>query len=287
MFNKVTYRRYCVLLLTFWLGMYAWSAGTHYVRVSVDAGYVHEMGGSTPELTNLGEAQALIGNGQTELLKASNGVGTGVEFGYRYAYRHLLVDIGLGCDFRHRVNQPGDITNIEQPDTDEEGYDYMGLHTWSGRKCTWQNVGLNIPLMVGGEWNKVYFLVGAKLNVNVWGRTVEKGKYSLMADYDRYMDPFSGMSNHGFVTDEPYACAPMTQSTSFDIRACAELGYCLYGTEQYTRSRSASARYYLGAYAEYGIAPTSTIYNSLSVGAKLTILLPLRAKEACMCLREQ
>ena len=286
---KVTYRRFCILLGTLFFstfGSYALAAGTHYLRGVASVGYVHEMGGQTPEISSVSEAQELIRSGQIERLEKSNGVGTGIGIGYRYAYKHLLIDVGLGCDYRYRVNQLTDISDIEQPAVDEEGYDYMGLHTWSGRQNTWQNVGLNIPIMIGGEWNSVYFLVGAKLNVNVWGRTQEKGKYSLAADYDRYMDPFSGMSNHGYVTDEPYACAPTACSFSWDVRACAEVGYCLSGPASYSRTRSVSPRYYLGAYAEYGIAPNNKIYNSLEVGAKLTILLPIKAKEACMCLSE-
>ena len=289
MLYKVTYRRLCILLGTLLIslfGSYALAAGTHYLRWSANVGYVHDMGGKSTEITDLSEAQTLVGSGQTELLTKSNGIGSGIGFGYRYAYNHLLIDIGLGCDFRYRANQVADILNVEQPAVDEEGYDYMGLHTWSTRKNIWQNVGLNLPVMVGGEWSSVYFLVGAKLNVNVWGRTQEKGEYSLSADYDRYMDPFSGMSNHGYVTDEPYACAPIAQSMSWDVRACAEVGYCFSGAQSYSNRRSASPRYYLGAYAEYGIALNNKTYNSLEVGAKLTILLPIKAKEACMCLRE-
>ena len=61
-------------------------------------------------------------------------------------------------------------------------------------------VNLNIPLLVGGEWGRFYFLVGPKVSLNLYGSTSSVAQITTYGEYDRYYDDFYDMPNHQFVT---------------------------------------------------------------------------------------
>ena len=201
----------------------------------------------------------------------SNGFAPGLSIGYRYKYRHFIVDLGVGAQYRYRVNKLETLTNIVENELDEVGTPYTGHHIWDKRKDQKQNIGVNIPLRFGGEWNKLYFLVGAKFNVDIWGNSKEKGLYTLLADYERYMDPMTDMPLHGFVLDEPYTNDAVSSRLGWDLRVCGEIGYKL------------SKIYSVGAFVEAGVV-SSTDVKPLLIGARLNILLRGKEKRRCMCL---
>ncbi|MCR5050382.1 MAG: hypothetical protein K6A36_04795 [Paludibacteraceae bacterium] len=264
--------------------MSAVADNSHFVRVSADFPYARDMGGASVDMSalSLQEAQDLMYIGNAEALERSNGVAPGIGVGYRYMRNHFLFDIGLGAQYRHRWNRPYSIADIQAPSVDIEGYDYIGHHTWSNRSQTLQHVGVQLPLMLGAEWSGFYFLVGAKANVDLWGRRAEKGLYSLAGEYDRYIDPFSGMPENGFMAEEAYATNPVKMSLGWDVRVCAEMGYRIHHT-----ARNTDPLWYMGLFAEYSVVSAAETYQPLLVGARLTILLPLPTRHACNCLPDQ
>ena len=131
-------------------------------------------------------------------------------------------------------------------------------------------------------WNNICVMAGVKANIDVWGRSAEHGNYTLVAEYDRYMDPFSNMPNHGFVTNEPYSCGQHAQSVSWNMRVCAEVGYCVYGGDDGRYRRRESLKVYVSAFGEYGVIGKGS-YTPLLIGARVTMLVPLPKQKACTC----
>lgn len=266
---------------------YVYAADNHYFRLSVDLAYARDFSRSggvfDPTVTmGLADAQAIIGSGIMEPLNQSNGFSPALGIGYRLAHNHFRLDVGLGAEYRQRYNMPADLTNVYERGIDEQGFDYMGHHMWTQRTCVMRHIGVNVPVMVGGEWSRFYFLAGVKAAVDLWGTNTEQGKYSLTADYERYMDPFSGMDNHGFVTESPYSCDPVVQPLSWNVRACAEVGYCVAGAEE-VRGKKTQTKWYVGLFGEYGVIGTKEAYTPLLVGVRLTMLMPLPELKTCMC----
>lgn len=266
----------------------------HYLRLSADFSYARDKSGVRGDATgnylpdeNIGlrEAQTIIGSGQPEAGVSGNGFAPGLGVGYRMMHSHFLLDVGLVVEYRQTYAHPGDLTNVYQRGVDEEGLTYMGHHQWTARRCALRHVGINIPVMLGGEWGAVYFLAGVKASVDVWGTSTENGLYSLEGIYDRYMDPFNGMDNHGFVTDEPYRCDPVAQPAAFNLRACAEVGYCVYGANQGSYRRKETIKLYVSAFGEYSVLGNEGAYLPLLVGARVTMLMPLPKKRVCTCSR--
>ena len=263
----------------------------HYLRFNVDFSYARDFasaGAGAPivEEMSLADAQAMIGSGKSEALRNSNGFAPGIGFGYRFAYKAFLLDLGIGAEYRNTVNNLYPINNVFAADIDDTGEPYMGRHTWSSRRTSLQHAGIHIPLMLGAEIKRFYFLAGIKANMDIWGTSRESGAYSMSAKYDRFMEEWTNVVGHGIVADEPYKTAAQKRAMEWNIRACAEMGYCFYITTRHTNSRIAQPRYYAGVFAEYSFAGTSDCYLPLLVGARLTVLLPLAEPHGCKCLND-
>ena len=257
----------------------------HYARLSADIAYARGMSraGEVWDMSSLSldEARSLVGSGLMEAGLSGNGFAPSLGIGYRMTYSWLRLDVGLGAEYRRCSMQPHNMLDITGPGVDEEGMKYTGHHSWSNRRCVLQHAGVTLPVMIGGEWEKVCVMAGVKASIDVWGTSEEKGNYSLEAEYDRYFDNFHDMPNHGFVTDEPYSCGTQAQSAAWNLRACLEVGYCVYGGEQSRYRRKESMKVYVSAFGEYGITGSAKAYTPLLLGVRATMLIPLPKEEKC------
>lgn len=209
------------------------------------------------------------------LLKNSNGAAVAPEVGFRLKCKHFLFDVGVGGQYMFTNNQVADIFKT-LPGTDEEGVDYTGYHTWNHRVTNVNRIQVFVPIMLGGEWKKFNFLVGAKANASVWAVVQEQGLYTLTATYPRYIESFETMPRHGLVTDQPYYNPNQPVEKSIDIRVVAEVNYRVWANNKRTRAC------YIGAFAEYGVwHPVD--WTPFVVGAKVTFLFWLKGKESCHC----
>ena len=271
------------------LGMAYVNAG-NYLRVSADFSYAHDVTRTKADAAamtgmELSDALQIVGGGMAEAHKGSNGFAPAVGVGFRYTNKLWIVDAGLGFEYRYTVNKLQDIIQAKAPAVDETGMDYLGYHTWSGRKATWQHAGVHIPVMAGIQWKSLYAMVGVKANIDIWGSSVEKGAYTLQADYERYMNVLGNIAGHGLVEQEPYKMPKVSASMAWDLRACAEIGYCINPQGGQTNyKKKMQPIYYIGAFAEYAFVGTKDTYLPVLAGVRLTALLPLPEKHFCNCL---
>lgn len=278
-----------VLLLLVAGVVFSYAHARHYVRVNADFSYARDnyradRGPAFIEAVSLEEAQGWIGSGRTESLAASNGFAPALGVGYRFVHKMFLLDVGLGMEYRYRINRPYDVSDVKKDAVDETNMPYVGCHTWNNRETRFQNLGITLPVMVGLEWRRLYAMAGVRANVDVWGTARETGEYSLRGDYEMFMNSFVNIPVHGFVADEPYRHS-VALSMGWDVRVCAEIGYCLNGTDsRNSYRRKQQAQYYIGAFAEYAVVTAKEHYTPLLVGLRLTALLPVAEKPACKCL---
>jgi len=290
--NNILYTRsVCVAILVFLGSIASGVYGRHYIRFQADFSYARDFaskGIETPdgEKISLDDARAWIGAGWAEPISKSNGFSPAAGIGYRYTHKALIVDAGLGVEYRIRSNQPYDITRVTANHVDDTGEPYIGTHSWTNRRTTLQNIGVNIPVMAGFEIKRVYAMAGIKANMDVWGLTREKGDYTMTGKYVRFMDELENVPGHGLVSNEAYETSAVVKGLVWDIRACAEVGYCIYGAgkKKSKFTTKGEPRYYVGAFAEYAFVGTAKHYLPLLAGVRLTALLPLPEPKHCNCL---
>ena len=279
-----------VVLLLFISSIHPYAAAHHYIRINADFSYARDFvraktGAPFMENISLEQAQEGVGKGKAESFRSSNGWAPGIGVGYRYKGNKLwFIDAGIGAEYRYRVNPLYDIVDVQADAVDNMNLPYMGHHTWNNREACFQHVGVSVPVMAGVEWKNIYAMVGFRANVDIWGTAIEKGAYTLIADYERYMDPMRNIPGHGFVQNEPYK---MTSGASvgWDVRVCAEVGYCLNGmADKRSFTSKAHTLYYLGAFVEYGVIGDASRYRPLLAGIRFTVLLPITEPNHCNCL---
>ena len=263
----------------------------NYFRASASFSYAHDMqrakyNQQLPSTASLDQAQDWIGGGEAEALKASNGFSPDLGLGYRYTHKLFQLDLGLGLAYRYLINKPYPVKDIQAAATDETGLPYTGLHTWNERDIRAQHLALQLPVMVGFEYKKIYLLAGIKANVDLWGTAREKGAYSLRGRYDYFMKPFEGVDGHGFVANEPYQLDAEKLGFAWDMRACLEIGYWLNNEQDQTVYRTKEQpRYYIAAFAEGAFIGAKKAYLPLNLGVRLTVLVPLPKPKHCNCLK--
>lgn len=265
-------------------------AGENFVRLNADVCYARDLSrGSVgaPFVEDLSLAQAVdwIGSGRYESLTSSNGFAPAIGAGYRFQRKALIVDVGLGVEYRYRFNRMYPIEEVLAMDVDEKNWEYEGHNTWRGRQGRLQHVGINLPVMVGGEWSGFCVLAGVKANVDVWGKGFEKGLMTKYGVYKQTDDPIYIRDKYGFFTDKPYQEESVASAMQWNIRGCLELGYRLTKAQKGKKAykKSNDPRYYVSLFAEYGFAGTQNTYLPLLVGARLTALLPIPEKPDCKC----
>lgn len=286
------YVRMGVFILLCVGGIVSDCAARNYIRFNADFSYARDLSRSgvgpsfieemTPEI-----AMEWIGSGMTESLRGSNGFAPAVGAGYRYMHNLFLLDLGLGVEYRYCINRPYDISDARKEGIDTQQYPYIGYHYWTSRAIHYQHMGVTVPVMMGAEIKKIYFMAGVKAGIDIWGSSKEKGAYSMQAEYERYMDVLVNIPGHGIVEKEPYTMESVNNAAvQWNVRACAEIGYCIGGaTERKYNSRKMEPRYYVGAFAEYGFVGAQGAYLPLLAGVRLTALLSLPEPQECKCYR--
>ena len=116
-------------------------------------------------------------------------------------------------------------------------------------------VNLNIPLLIGGEWKRFYFLLGPKVSINMYGSTSSKAEYTTFGEYERYYDDFYEMPNHQFESGRKMSSSSIKMKWNFNILAHAEIGARIghMYKHQMFRLNPDMIRMYVALYADFGV----------------------------------
>lgn len=173
------------------------------------------------------------------------GEGASVGFDYRYRHGHFLLRTGVGVSWSQNSFTLANASVCLPNQTDQNGYPFSFMYDVRGREDTYMRLGAELPLMVGGEFGRFFFLVGAKAK---WAfRTTYESHMRLTTwgDYPDFADPMRNMPTHQFFTDKPYEDKGRV-SLRPDVAASLELGAHL--TEAPTRVS-------LSLFVDYGLLP--------------------------------
>jgi len=220
----------------------------------------------------------LAGGYHTELLPSNsslsrpNGVEGGIGFDYRLTVSpygrspksssaKFLFNSGLGLSVR-RFGFKADAMEIELPNSvDADGDLFTFVYQLGERKDQYTRFGAVVPLMVGAEFKRLYFTVGAKLNMSLYTQSVTKMNVSSRGDYTQFLDPLIFMPEHQYFPPQELNVKQKTSLAS-DLMAAAEIGCLLTPINTISRRKKTAPELRLSVFADYGVVSFGSTPNA-------------------------
>lgn len=184
----------------------------------------------------------------------ASGMNINIGADYRLNHNNFLFSVGLEGMYELNANKLDKHDEaILMRDTEGDLFN-MHVHVDKSRDLA-HMLNLNIPVLLGGEWGRFYFLAGPKVSVNVFGATSSTAQVTTYGEYDRYYDDFYEMPNHQFVSGQQMGSGVLKMKWNINIMAHVELGGRINHMYKYKQfhSRPDKVRMYLAAYVDFGL----------------------------------
>ena len=186
--------------------------------------------------------------------RAATGVNANMGIDYRFFRNNFILSVGAEGMYELNSNNLKAV-DMTVPMMDTEG-DIFQMHVMMDKSRDRSHmVNLNIPLLIGGEWKRFYFLVGPKVSINMYGSTSSKAEYTTFGEYERYYDDFYEMPNHQFESGRKMSSSSIKMKWNFNILAHAEIGARIghMYKHQMFRLNPDMIRMYVALYADFGV----------------------------------
>ena len=207
----------------------------------------------------------------------------GVGVGYRLAYKHLCFHTGFTAKYVHITNDPRDSTHSKDQILDPTNGLYYHLEErFLHRRDSIHSLRLQMPVMVGGEWGRFYFLAGVKLSAALYSPATRNWAYEGERDYQIFYETI--------ITDQDQdlnRLPPLRyeRPITLDVMGALEIGGRVNSRDDssgFKRDANPRTDYYLSAYADYALWSSSP-FNMLEIGVRLTVQWRVRKVESCRC----
>lgn len=186
--------------------------------------------------------------------RAAAGVNANMGIDYRFFRNNFILSVGAEGMYELNSNNLKAV-DMTVPMMDTEG-DIFNMHVMMDKSRDRSHmVNLNIPLLIGGEWKRFYFLLGPKVSINMYGSTSSKAEYTTFGEYERYYDDFYEMPNHQFESGRKMSSSSIKMKWNFNILAHAEIGARIghMYKHQMFRLNPDMIRMYIALYADFGV----------------------------------
>ncbi|MCQ2347752.1 MAG: hypothetical protein MJZ65_01020 [Paludibacteraceae bacterium] len=240
----------------------------HGLMSSSDAGVHHSLG------MWLNGAYSAIVHDVPTVSSTPGGYDAGLGFVYEMSYSWFLLQVGAGAHFQG-VRYYQDDYSFTNSDLATAMWDYDSRWLTEGkggqlvdsyglpidvltyqindRRDVVRTFYLEVPVLFGGAYNGFYGLLGAKLNMALWGKIYMQQNVTSTAVYNQFNGVSHEMDNHGYRNLVQIKQTGKKIDFRTDVLLSAELGY---------EFRRDAGRYRLGAYVDYGLlnlAPSSDV----------------------------
>lgn len=154
--------------------------------------------------------------------KNENGIATSLNLAYEYNKQHFLFQIGTGIHYSyhdaHLQPHQGTFQNMIDEDGDMCNYGYV-FDNRHDNACVW---ALDVPILLGGQWNYMYFLVGGKAQYSFKGKFKEQASLKTFGEYPNLIDYLENMPNHNYwedvvITSQQRFALPLALHVSAEI----------------------------------------------------------------------
>ena len=130
-------------------------------------------------------------NQSNALQQLKGGAGVGIDATYNLEYGHFLFETGLDFRFLNSTSAYG--FQATRFDTNFPGTEYYYL--FDDLRETRNIFGIGIPVMFGAQFDRYYFLLGAKLHYELPVGYSHKGRYDIVVNDPSLLEPY-GMGIH-------------------------------------------------------------------------------------------
>lgn len=151
------------------------------------------------------------------------GGGGGLGIGYELKHKRFILDVGAEGEYARLRNQVEDFSR-DYTAVDTEGDKFTWRHRFYDRTDEAEQANVGLRLMLGGRFDYVYFLVGPKLMLNMWGRNREQSKVDASGKYEGLIGEFEEMDNHSLYKGRQIAEPWSKYSTNVNLRLAGEVG---------------------------------------------------------------
>lgn len=275
-----------------------------------------------PELHHFFSADVALGYASllnnSEQVETGSGVAAHIGVGYRVLYNRFLFATGAELYYMYNAySMSAAMLNLKMVDTEADPFT---LHVDATAGRDWVSaLNLNIPLFMGMEYRRFYFLAGPKLCINIANQMQAQATAITTATYDKYIEDFEDMPNH-MLGQYDLSSGNQRAPWNIDVMAHVEIGGRI-GSFSFDKGGDIvhpKHRIYLAAYMDYGLLNLNQVtvgdarigyeqpsgqalrlyltpalmskdivgawVRQLSVGIKATVLLELPKRDKCvMC----
>ncbi|MCQ2324767.1 MAG: hypothetical protein MJZ58_01060 [Paludibacteraceae bacterium] len=221
---------------------------------------------------------------QSPTISRSSGVSTGLQVGYGFKYKHLLLQVGTQMTYHALSTLEPDYT-IEKPSTDSQNDAFMKQQTYTNVQKQYSLVDIVFPVGIGGQWHHFFTMVKPQLGYRIYGQGLLSSQVSTTGLYDPFLEPFHDMPNHGFET-LPVEGEKHTVPNAMFAGIGAQIGYCFCEDYKPFRIRKPQCDIHLSAFANYQFWSNNTTFASKSwmVGINLAFWITFPKHLPCRCI---
>ena len=149
--------------------------------------------------------------------------------GYEYRYDHFILHAGPEFRIFSSMDKisfphPYDVTMMA------EGYNQIKHYTFGDPVRENHVAGqVMLPILLGGQWDKWYFMAGMKVGYTVLGTYNQRGTVTTsITDLSAFDPNWTDMPTHNILTDAPYRIKG-NYNYGLDLTASAEVGVYING----------------------------------------------------------
>ena len=184
-----------------------------YFNLGLRAGYSAMMDKIQPSKEGMLYGAGTL-NQNNALQQLKGGGGAGLDITYSLEYGHFLFETGLDFRFLNSTSDYGFTAKRIDKNYNAEYY-----YLFDDLRETRNMLEIGLPLMFGAQFNKFYFLLGAKVHYGLPMGYSQKGRYDITVKDPAFIDPYgmgiydlNGQTKQKMVFKQP------------DISAAAEIG---------------------------------------------------------------
>lgn len=176
-----------LLIMTFSLPVLRVFAQTHYVGLSPKIGYAALIDSKFDDLGRFD-------------LKTRGGVHAGLSMFYEMHYNRFIFQTGFDFDFLNSTSRITDFT-IDRPLVypDYPMVYHYGFNKWRETR----NVGMvYLPVMFGGQYERIFFMAGAKVGMPLAAGYSSRGRLDITATDDQFIDEIQNAYTHNIISEK-------------------------------------------------------------------------------------
>ncbi len=182
---------------------------------------------------------------QAPYVTSLGGPGALLGVGYEVKKKNFIFNVGFEFDWKNTFSKREDFI-VDVNMTDTEGEDFVYSYNFTKFNDNY-NVGyVNLPVRLGARFRSFYFLVGAKVGLNLFATSNSWARIHTYGTYPWSIVPFENQPDHFFLDKK--LSGSNSFKTDLNVAATLEMGWSIY-----PGNRKAKHYYRVGFFADYGL----------------------------------